>query len=396
MAELNSGEQSTTDNGTIVMQSFESEKNTRVSKSSFAFKFFIFACLLTAPSVLYSVLCKRPYDLSDDVSRVPSYMLSACLESTRVLFLVGAAVGSVIFLDLVFDFIKMLRSSKKSVKSLDYILALRFYVLFCMLGIAAGVTSSVLFKYDSATREISLLLTFPWQHFVVSISWFIFVCSVLLLVEKSLVLFISVRFHKMHYRDRLEENNFCFASMNFLKEQFVFDEAASIKLFSKIATSERKSFDDSIDLIFDGLKPQSREHLILQDFQPYFTPQDAEKLFDHFDKDGNGDLTRAEFQLGCKFIKNERSILSNAILESDQTVKKLDRLLLGVVAIILVILFFVVFQIDINSYLASFGTIFISLTFVFGNPMAEIFESIVFVFVTHPFDIGDKVIIILI
>lgn len=41
----------------------------------------------------------------------------------------------------------------------------------------------------------------------------------------------------------------------------------------------------------------------------------------------------------------------------------------------------------------TLGSIVVSLTFVFGNNMRSIYEAVVYLFVVHPYDVGDAVLV---
>ena len=50
-----------------------------------------------------------------------------------------------------------------------------------------------------------------------------------------------------------------------------------------------------------------------------------------------------------------------------------------------------VMQINLQKLWVTLGSIMVSLTFVFGNNMRSIYEAVVYLFVVHPYDVGDAV-----
>ena len=46
-------------------------------------------------------------------------------------------------------------------------------------------------------------------------------------------------------------------------------------------------------------------------------------------------------------------------------------------------------QVDVNKVWLSFSSIFLAFAFVFGNSLRNLYEAIIFLFVIHPFDVGD-------
>ena len=48
-------------------------------------------------------------------------------------------------------------------------------------------------------------------------------------------------------------------------------------------------------------------------------------------------------------------------------------------------------QINVTKLWLQFSTMILAFVFVFGNSLKVVFEAVVFLFVVHPFDIGDGV-----
>ncbi|ORX96880.1 hypothetical protein K493DRAFT_216766 [Basidiobolus meristosporus CBS 931.73] len=143
--------------------------------------------------------------------------------------------------------------------------------------------------------------------------------------------------------------------------------------------------------LFGALQNQ-RQFLVMEDFLPYFNkPKEAEKAFALFDKDGNGDISKREMKDMVIFIYKERKALMIGMRDMSQAVGKLDRIFLVFAFIVLFIACCMLFDNSIVKTLIPLGSMFLALTFVFGSTAASLFKSIIFVFVTHPYDAGDRV-----
>ena len=46
-------------------------------------------------------------------------------------------------------------------------------------------------------------------------------------------------------------------------------------------------------------------------------------------------------------------------------------------------------QVDIANLWVSISTIALAFVFIFGNSVKNLYESVLFLFVIHPFDVGD-------
>ncbi|KAJ1658836.1 hypothetical protein IWQ61_001985 [Dispira simplex] len=145
--------------------------------------------------------------------------------------------------------------------------------------------------------------------------------------------------------------------------------------------------------LFDALQG-TRDYLTVRDFIPFFnTQKEAEKAFAMFDKDGNGDISRKEMRDRILNIYKERRALNSSLRDMSQIVGKLDKILIALAIVIAAILCSMVFGQNPGASLVSFGTLFVAWSFVFGGTLKNIFECLIFLFITHPYDAGDVVII---
>lgn len=118
---------------------------------------------------------------------------------------------------------------------------------------------------------------------------------------------------------------------------------------------------------------------------------EAEACFATLDRDGNGDVSLDEMILTVTEFGRERHAIANSMHDVDQAIKVLDRMLCVVVfvACILILVSFLVTS--FYTTLATTGTALLSLSFVFSTTAQEILGSCIFLFVKHPYDIGDRV-----
>ncbi|KAI7871625.1 hypothetical protein BDF14DRAFT_1762994 [Spinellus fusiger] len=138
----------------------------------------------------------------------------------------------------------------------------------------------------------------------------------------------------------------------------------------------------------------SKRSLEVTDFLPFFESlEEAKKAFAFFDKDGNGDLTRREFRDTVVQIYKERKALSQSMRDTSQALGKINAMFLLLSGIATVFISLAIFNVDVWPALVPLGSFLLAMTFVFGNTAKNTFESILFLFVTHPYDAGDLVII---
>ncbi|KAF9114693.1 hypothetical protein BGX27_010085 [Mortierella sp. AM989] len=132
------------------------------------------------------------------------------------------------------------------------------------------------------------------------------------------------------------------------------------------------------------------EELIVDDFHPYFeTEADAKEAFAIFDKDGNGDISKREIKEKIFYIYKERKDLHTSLRDLSQAVGKLDIIFLTIVTVVWLLIILSIFGTSVVQNMLSIGSFLVALSFVFGNSLKTLFENIVFLFITHPYDSGD-------
>lgn len=120
------------------------------------------------------------------------------------------------------------------------------------------------------------------------------------------------------------------------------------------------------------------------DFYPAFDTQDeAKEAFRIFDKDNNGDVSRSEIKSTLLRVYKERRFLSRSMHDVSAALKTLDHILLFIA---LVILFFVslsIFGVNVTQSLTSVYSLGLAASFVFKNSASNVFDAIMFLFVTQ-------------
>lgn len=145
--------------------------------------------------------------------------------------------------------------------------------------------------------------------------------------------------------------------------------------------------------LFLGLAPQRRKTLTAEDFLPYFDSKaEADDAFGVFDQDGSGKVCRKEMRRAVQQIYRERRALNAGLKDIRQAIDKVDKVLLFAAFLVCLFLWYLIFNrsTDITA-LMPFRTLIISISFIFGRTFKEIFQSMIFIFASHPYDAGDMV-----
>ncbi|KAK8039063.1 mechanosensitive ion channel [Apiospora rasikravindrae] len=119
--------------------------------------------------------------------------------------------------------------------------------------------------------------------------------------------------------------------------------------------------------------------------------EEAEEAFAAIDGDGNGDISLDEMIRKVVEIGKERKAITNSMKDISQALAVFDNILLFVVLLIVVFIFLAFFQSSFITTLATAGTALLSLSFIFAVTTQEFLGSCIFLFVKHPYDVGDRV-----
>ncbi|RDW90613.1 serine/threonine protein kinase [Aspergillus mulundensis] len=173
----------------------------------------------------------------------------------------------------------------------------------------------------------------------------------------------------------------------------VFNSGAARSIVSE-ALERRRSTEALARRIWMSFVIEGREALYLDDLMEVLgegKEAEAEECFIMLDRDGNGDISLEEIILAISEIGRSRKTLNHSVHDVDQAIHVLDNLL-ATIAFIIALLVFVSFVTSgFGTVIAAGATSLLSLSFVFATTAQEVLGSCIFLFVKHPFDIGDRV-----
>jgi len=289
--------------------------------------------------------------------------------------------------------------------------------------------------------------TRDWERTLNKLIISFFILATCNFVEKFVIQLISISFHQRHHADRIEVNTFQIGSLTklyiFSKTQIAMEDAefeekgpasgartpgiyadqaqqAVSKAFrtvrdvggtvagdftgKKIAKSGHPS---QVVLSLLGTNAGSQvlarrlyrtfvkegfETFFSGDLKPAFDNNDeADAAFAMFDKDMNGDISMEELESVCVEISKERKAILASLKDLDSVVGKLDNVLFTIVVIVFLLVLISLLSTSAAGVLTSAGSAVLALSWLFSATAQEFLQSIIFVFVKHPFDVGDRV-----
>lgn len=136
------------------------------------------------------------------------------------------------------------------------------------------------------------------------------------------------------------------------------------------------------------------KHFTYSDIGRYF-PDDQDKVFKYL---GNFEKINPEKKISAEAFKVTAKELYQNVVKMGKSIKyrnsifdKLELIFSFIIKYITAIFACYIFKIDYKIYLTSFGTTFVTFSWIFADTIKKVFNCFVFVLIIRPYDIGDKV-----
>ncbi|KAI9511136.1 Mechanosensitive ion channel-domain-containing protein [Russula earlei] len=144
--------------------------------------------------------------------------------------------------------------------------------------------------------------------------------------------------------------------------------------------------------IFFSFCKSGKEHIFFQDISRYFSSQEeADAAFSLFDRDGNGDVSLEETEQACAEFHREQQSIEHSMRDLDSAVGRLDNLFMSLYVVVAILIIAVTLEAQLASFITATGTLVLGLSWLIGSSLHDILTSIIFLFVRHPFDVGDRI-----
>ena len=217
----------------------------------------------------------------------------------------------------------------------------------------------------------------------------------------------------IHFKERIENNDFMLNIFEILKKQFRRSKKVNTKLNVASPNSttmvgdpmvphhqdtsilKATTFNSAMEeiaranvyatRIFELLRSfRKSDYLIADDFVGLISAVEATKFFKMLTLDQSVNLNQSEFQLAIGNIYQEKEDIIKSISDHAIILIELNSILRGIFILIWIIIVLEKLVVIISAFALIFG-------FLFESTLKALVRSIIFVIITHPFDIGDYV-----
>ncbi|CAM0951925.1 unnamed protein product [Alopecurus aequalis] len=143
--------------------------------------------------------------------------------------------------------------------------------------------------------------------------------------------------------------------------------------------------------IFHNVAKPGSKHIYLADLMRFMRQEEALKAMDLFE--GAQEHNRVSKRSLKNWVVNafrERKALALTLNDTKTAVNKLHQMANVVVVLIVLALWLLILGITTTRFFVVISSQLLVAVFIFGNTLKTIFEAIIFLFVMHPFDVGDR------
>eukprot|EP00127_Corallochytrium_limacisporum_P002355 Clim_evm1s115 gene=Clim_evmTU1s115 len=145
--------------------------------------------------------------------------------------------------------------------------------------------------------------------------------------------------------------------------------------------------------IFNNLRNAKAEEIVIDDLLRHIHPDSCREAFGIFDLDKSGGVTYREMRDIVISMKREKRSYNKSLETSEIVIGQMSAFMDSIAVFILIWCWLFIFGVNINEVLVSISAIIVAYAFIFGNTLRRYFESAVFLFFVHPFDVEDRVVI---
>ncbi|KAF6160867.1 hypothetical protein GIB67_041921 [Kingdonia uniflora] len=143
--------------------------------------------------------------------------------------------------------------------------------------------------------------------------------------------------------------------------------------------------------IFNNVSKPGSKYIYLEDLMRFMKEDEAEKTMNLFE--GATENKRVKKSSLKNWVVNafrERKALALTLEDTKTAVNQLHRMVNAIMFIIVVVISLLILGIATTQLLVFLSSQLLLVAFMFGNTVKMVFEAIIFLFVMHPFDVGDR------
>ncbi|XP_050220239.1 mechanosensitive ion channel protein 10-like [Mercurialis annua] len=145
--------------------------------------------------------------------------------------------------------------------------------------------------------------------------------------------------------------------------------------------------------IFNNVAKPGSKYIEEEDFHRFMIKEEVDLVFPLLEASENGQIQRKSLTDWVIKVYNGRKALAHALCDTKTAVKQLNKVGCGVLIIVTIFVWILLLEITSSKALWYIATQLLVVAFMMKKTCTTVFEALIFVFVMHPFDVGDRCVI---
>ncbi|KAF3447574.1 hypothetical protein FNV43_RR12761 [Rhamnella rubrinervis] len=145
--------------------------------------------------------------------------------------------------------------------------------------------------------------------------------------------------------------------------------------------------------IFKNVAKPGAKYIEEEDLLGFLKSEEVHTIFPLFEGAERGKISKSAFRNWVVHAYIERKALAHSLNDTKTAVQQLHKLASAIVVVIITVVTLLVMGLATTKVIFVVTSQLLLVGFMFQNMCKTMFESIIFVFVMHPFDVGDRCVI---
>ncbi|KAF5748352.1 mechanosensitive ion channel protein 10 [Tripterygium wilfordii] len=145
--------------------------------------------------------------------------------------------------------------------------------------------------------------------------------------------------------------------------------------------------------IFRNVAHPGSKYIEEDDLLRFMIKEEVDLFFPLIEGYETGRIYRKALKEWVIKVFNGRKALAHALSDTKTAVKQLNKLVTGILIVVSFVVWLLLMEIATTKVLVLLSSQLVLAAFMFGSTCKAIFEAIIFVFVMHPFDVGDRCVV---
>ncbi|XP_052182203.1 mechanosensitive ion channel protein 10-like isoform X2 [Diospyros lotus] len=146
--------------------------------------------------------------------------------------------------------------------------------------------------------------------------------------------------------------------------------------------------------IFENVARPGNKYVDEEDLLRFMKKEEVDNVLPMFaGAEETGKIKKSSLRNWVVNVYNERKSLAHSLSDAKTAIEELNRILSGILLITIIVVWLLLMGFITTHVLVFLSSQLLLAAFIFGNTCKTIFEALIFVFVMHPFDVGDRCVI---